>query len=126
MANLSRLEVPALLKLRDEVESRLASMGKTLSAQLASLGVGTGPAKRGRKPGSGKRVHALKGTKRPAKFRDPVTGKNWAGVGMTPLWLKRYEADGKSRDQFATGAVGKVNSAKRRRKPAKGGKAARK
>jgi DNA-binding protein H-NS len=61
-------------------------MKDALAKQLASLGIGT-PAKRGRKPGSGKRAHALKGTTRPAKYRDPKTGKTWAGVGMTPLWI---------------------------------------
>ena len=105
-ANLAKLDVPALLTLRDEVEARLASMRVTLNAQLASLGIGT-PAKRGRKPGSGKRAHALKGTTRPAKYRDPETGKTWAGVGMTPLWIKEYEKAGKSRDHFATGAWAK-------------------
>ena len=57
-ANLAKLEVPALLKLRDEVEARLASMKDTLTEQLAALGIGT-PAKRGRKPDGGKPAHAL-------------------------------------------------------------------
>jgi DNA-binding protein H-NS len=26
-------------------------------------------------------------TKAPAKYRDPLTGKTWAGRGRTPLWL---------------------------------------
>ena len=115
--NLAKLDVPALLTLRDKVETRLASMKDALTKQLASLGIGA-PAKRGRKPGSGKRAHALKGTTRPAKYRDPETGKTWAGVGMTPLWIKEYEKAGKSRDHFATGAAGAAPAKKRRAKKA--------
>ena len=99
-ARLEKLEIPALLKLRDDVERRLASMGQVLTEQLASLGIGA-PAKRGRKPGTSKRAHGLAGRKAAAKFRDPKTKTTWSGRGMTPLWLKAYEAEGKSRDQFA-------------------------
>jgi DNA-binding protein H-NS len=124
-AKLAKLEVPALLKLRDQIEARLSSMKDTLTAQLASLGIGT-PAKRGRK--RGKRAHALKGTKRPAKFRDPATGKTWAGVGMTPLWIKRYEENGRPRDQFVTGVSdgGQKAATRKDRKPKRAKKAARK
>jgi DNA-binding protein H-NS len=114
-ATLAKLDVSALLKLRDDVEARLASMRDSLSAQLASLGIGGAPKKRGRPAGSGNRAHALKGRKREAKYRDPETGKTWAGVGMTPLWIKEYEKAGKSRDQFA---VGGAASTKRRAKKA--------
>lgn len=114
--NLAKLEIPALLKLRDEVEVRLASMKEALTKQLAYLGI-DGPAKRGRKPGSD-RAHALKSRTRPAKYRDPETGKTWAGVGMTPLWIKPYEDAGKSREQFATGAKGAAPANKRRAKKA--------
>jgi hypothetical protein len=107
-ASLAKLDVSALLKLRDDVEFRLASMRDTLSVQLASLGIGSAPKKRGRPAGSGKRAHALKGRKREAKYRDPATGKTWAGVGMTPLWIKEYEKGGKSRDQFATGGAAPI------------------
>jgi DNA-binding protein H-NS len=115
-ASLAKLDVSALLKLRDEVEARLSSMKDTLTAQLASLGYGA-PTKRGRKPGrpvgSGKAAHGLKGTKRLAKYRDPETGTTWAGVGMTPKWIVAYEKAGKSRDQFATN--GAAPKAKKRR-----------
>jgi DNA-binding protein H-NS len=104
VARLAKLEVPALLKLRNEIDARLSSLRETLTAQLASLGMGSSP-KHGRKPGA-VRAHGLKGSTRPAKYRDPATGKTWAGVGMTPLWLKGYEADGKSREEFAAGANG--------------------
>jgi DNA-binding protein H-NS len=118
-ANLGKLDVPALIKLRDAVEKQLASMRDTLTAQLAALGIGSGPKKRGRPAGVGKRTHALKGTKRPAKYRDPETGKTWAGVGMTPLWLREYEAAGKLRDQFAAKAGGEIGNAKKQRRSKK-------
>jgi hypothetical protein len=127
-ASLAKLDVSALLKLRDDVEARLSSMKDMLTAQLESLGIGSAPArKRGRPAGSGnrasgKKTHALKGTKRPAKFRDPATGATWAGVGMTPKWIVAYEKRGKSRDQFATGA----NDAKAAKKGRHVKKAARK
>ena len=118
-SSLTNLDVPALLKLRDNVEDALASMGKTLSGQLAALGIGSGPKKRGRPAGSGKRAHALKGTKRPAKYRDPETGKTWAGVGMTPLWIKEHEKAGKSRDQFAANGAAPKGKKRRAKKAAR-------
>jgi hypothetical protein len=101
---LAKLEVPALIKLRGEIDARLKSLHDALREQLAYF---TGPAKSapGRK---GIRVHALKGTKRPAKYRDPASGKTWAGVGMLPLWLKAYEAKGKKRDQFSIDGSGSI------------------
>lgn len=40
------------------------------------------------------------GVKLPAKYRDPATGKTWAGVGRAPKWVSEAEAAGKSRDEF--------------------------
>ena len=40
------------------------------------------------------------GSKRPPKFRDPVTGNTWAGVGRAPKWIVEAEAAGKSREDF--------------------------
>lgn len=34
------------------------------------------------------------------KYRDPVTGKTWAGRGAVPKWLREKEAAGRSRDDF--------------------------
>ena len=115
--NLSKLDVSAILKLRDAVEVQLASLGKTMLSQLESLGIGSAPKKRGRPAGrTGKRAHGLKGRKREAKYRDPETGQTWAGVGMTPLWIREYEKNGKSRDQFATnGAAPKPKKRKARK-----------
>ena len=106
IADLRKMGVEALLKLRSDIENALGDRRRQLEQQLQHLGLfGKSPAKRGRKPGNTNKTHALKGTKRPAKFRDPETGKTWAGVGMLPRWLSAYEAKGMSRDQFATGAA---------------------
>jgi DNA-binding protein H-NS len=32
---------------------------------------------------------------RPVKYRDPVSGATWSGIGREPLWIK-----GQSREQF--------------------------
>lgn len=123
---LAKLEVPALLRLRTEIDARLTALRDRLSQQLSLL-IGNAPAAERRKPGA-KRRHALKGTRRPAKYRDPETGKTWAGVGMTPLWIRRYEEAGKERGQFATSASGSAPKApgKKNLKKQRGKKAARK
>ena len=40
------------------------------------------------------------GNKRPAKYKDPVSGKEWAGTGSQPLWVKFHIANGGSLDDF--------------------------
>ena len=52
----------------------------------------------GRRRGTTKRGGT--GVKRPAKFRDPVSGKTWAGVGRAPRWIVDAEAAGRSREEF--------------------------
>jgi DNA-binding protein H-NS len=106
IGDLRKMGVEALLKLRSDIENALGDRRRQLEKQLEHLGLfGKTNGRRGRKPGSTNKTHALKGTKRPAKYRDPETGKTWAGVGMLPRWLAAYEAKGMSRDQFATGAA---------------------
>lgn len=112
IAQLRQLDVPALLKLRDAVQERIDYMREKLTGELASLDMLRPKAERRQK--AQKRAHALKGTKRPAKFRDPQSGATWAGVGLAPRWLRAYEAKGKSRDQFATGANGRAPKASKR------------
>lgn len=38
---------------------------------------------------------AKSGTKIPAKYRDPVSGKEWTGRGISPAWLA-----GKAKEDF--------------------------
>jgi DNA-binding protein H-NS len=42
-----------------------------------------------------------KGKKAPIKFRDPETGNAWSGRGLTPVWLRNYEANGGKRSDLA-------------------------
>lgn len=42
-----------------------------------------------------------KGSKVPAKYRDPATGNSWSGRGLQPNWLKAALALGKKLDDFA-------------------------
>ena len=53
------------------------------------------------KPARKRKPSALKGKKAPVKFLDPVSGKSWSGRGMTPVWMREYEAAGKPRGAFA-------------------------
>jgi DNA-binding protein H-NS len=125
IGDLRKMGVEALLKLRSDIESALGDRRRQLEKQLEHLGLfGRTAGKRGRKPGSVNKTHALKGTKRPAKYRDPESGKTWAGVGMLPRWLAAYEAKGMSREQFATGATNSSAPARasKARKKSKTGK----
>ncbi len=36
-----------------------------------------------------------------AKYRHPDTGETWSGRGSAPGWLKRLEAQGRPREEFA-------------------------
>ena len=64
--NLARLDVPALLKLRDEIGAVLSQKADELKSQLARLGAdGVGKGRRGA-------VSALKGRRVAAKYRDPA------------------------------------------------------
>ena len=125
IGDLRKMGVEALLKLRSDIENALGDRRRQLEQQLQHLGLfGKSTSKRGRKPGSVNKTHALKGTKRPAKYRDPESGKTWAGVGMLPRWLTAYESKGMSREQFATGASNSSSPARasKGRKKSKAGK----
>ena len=38
-----------------------------------------------------------------AKYRDPVSGKEWSGRGIQPKWLREAVAAGRTREEFAVG-----------------------
>lgn len=118
--DLDKLNLDELLVLRDKVDARLSKMAaaemEVLQEKMAKLekytkpsarkaqalqalspkldGVSTQTAKR-------KKVSSQKGKKAPAKFRDPETGNTWSGRGLTPVWLRKYEAKGRKRSDFA-------------------------
>jgi DNA-binding protein H-NS len=96
--NLSRINVQALIDLRNKVEDALISQRSTLERQLEALGssiASVGPGKIAR----GGRGSALKGKKVAPKYRGP-DGETWAGRGATPRWLKAAIKDGKKLESF--------------------------
>jgi DNA-binding protein H-NS len=42
-----------------------------------------------------------KGSKVPAKYRDPASGATWSGRGLQPKWLKAALANGRKLSDFA-------------------------
>jgi DNA-binding protein H-NS len=72
--NLNKLDVEALLELRDEIEIELESRADKIKSQLLTLG---------RKSKNG---NSRKGVKVPPKYRGP-NGEEWAGRGARPRWL---------------------------------------
>ncbi|MBK1681388.1 H-NS family nucleoid-associated regulatory protein [Rhodocyclus tenuis] len=38
-----------------------------------------------------------------AKYRDPISGKEWSGRGIQPKWLREAVAAGRTREEFAVG-----------------------
>jgi DNA-binding protein H-NS len=50
------------------------------------------------KSGSGR---TRKGSKVPAKYRDPASGSTWSGRGLQPKWLKAALGSGRKLSDFA-------------------------
>lgn len=82
----------------DALEKRMAELakysGKPAPVPGHALAAGTST-----KPG--KRTSKRKGKKAPAKFRDPKSGNSWSGRGLTPVWLRDFEANGGKRADLA-------------------------
>jgi DNA-binding protein H-NS len=112
--NLARLDVPALLKLRDEIGSVLSQRADELKSQLARLGADVVVrSRRGR-------VSALKGRKVAPKYRDPDTGDTWAGRGAKPRWLlARLKAGRKLPDFLIDMSAAKGSEGRKRRRRSK-------
>jgi len=87
-ASLSRMNVEALMSLRDQIDKRLLERRAELEKELAAL---TGQAKL-----KGK---SLKGRKVPPKYRSR-SGETWAGRGVRPKWLVEALKKGKKIEEF--------------------------
>jgi DNA-binding protein H-NS len=112
--SLKNMDVDALLALRSQVDSQLASRSSDLQKQLARL-QGSADAPVVRRNG---RTSAMKGVKVKPKYRDAKTGETWAGRGMQPRWLAAALKRGKKLDDFlidktARKSVGKVRRKRR-------------
>jgi DNA-binding protein H-NS len=93
--SLAKLDVPALLKLRDDVGTALRQKSHELESQLAKLGEDVSWRGRG-----GRRAGAMKGLKVAPKYRDSETGETWAGRGARPRWLVARIKEGKKLQDF--------------------------
>ncbi|MBF0131995.1 MAG: H-NS histone family protein [Magnetococcales bacterium] len=50
---------------------------------------------------TGRMTRSDKGLKLPPKYRDPQNhDQTWSGKGPTPKWLRAYENNGRSREEF--------------------------
>jgi DNA-binding protein H-NS len=102
LAQLRTMKVPALLKLRDQVDAEIAGRRKGLERQLASLR-GGGPAKISFKTPK----HALTGRTVAPKYRD-TSGNTWSGRGLPPKWMTAAIKGGAKRDDFLIAAKRKA------------------
>jgi DNA-binding protein H-NS len=92
--NISKMDVQALMDLRDQVDQRLREHRVELQRQLeriALLG--------GERVQRGRRASALRGRKVPPKYRSP-SGETWAGRGARPRWLVAAIKEGKKLADF--------------------------
>ena|SRR6266516_380652 len=91
-ASLSRMNVEALMSLRDQIDKRLLECRSELEKQLAALS--------GQPKGRSIRISSsLQGRKVPPKYRSP-SGETWAGRGARPRWLVEALKKGKKIDDF--------------------------
>jgi DNA-binding protein H-NS len=114
--NLKNMDVDALLILRSQVDSQLATRRSDLQKQLARLqrlaaeasavvaNVGNG------------RTSAMKGVKVKPKYRDARTGDTWAGRGVQPRWLTAALKAGKKLDDYLIDKSARKLARKTRRK----------
>jgi DNA-binding protein H-NS len=108
--NLSRLNVEALMDLRDQVEQRLREHRVTIQEQLERIALLGGERVR-----RGQRGSALKGRKVPPKYRNS-SGETWAGRGAKPRWLVDAIKEGKKLDDFLIDKSARKGRRKRRAK----------
>ena len=94
---LEKLSLAELTDLRDAVEARISALAETemesLQEKMNALEPYLAGSRRAKRKDAGKKA--------PAKFKDPASGKTWSGRGMTPVWLREYEAAGRKREEFA-------------------------
>lgn len=110
--DLGTMSIDELLALRDEIDGHLnklvASEMDRLEKRMARLaGIAKDAKSKSQKiqkltsTDTAKPAKRRKGKKAPIKFRDPKTGNAWSGRGLTPVWLRNYEAGGGSRSDLA-------------------------
>src|SRR5436190_10237601 len=109
-ATLVHLPIPALLKLRDQVDQRLHEHRGDIEKQLqtiqqATVGSSVPPG----------RSSSLKGKKVAAKYRGPA-GETWSGRGARPRWLTAALRGGKNKlDDFLIDKPARKKQKKRKK-----------
>lgn len=113
LSEIQRLQTLAAKRRRKEVgaviadiRQKMADYGITLDelqkpARTRAAGGKTAGVKKGRP--AGKKTAKSKGLAKrsvPAKYRDPQTGAQWSGRGLTPRWLAEKEKAGAQREEF--------------------------
>ncbi len=91
-ASLSRMNVEALMSLRNQIDKRLLELRTELEKELAAF---TGQAKLKQLRISS----SLKGRKVPPKYRSQ-SGETWAGRGVRPKWMVEALKKGKKMEDF--------------------------
>ena len=108
--SLEGLSVDNLLDLREKIDERLtrliddeiSSLQKRMDRLSKYKNEPESPPSRVAKlRNSASKSRRRKGRKAPIKFRDPDSGNSWSGRGLTPVWLREYEANGGKRSDFA-------------------------
>jgi DNA-binding protein H-NS len=102
MPSLKGMNVEALMRLRKQVDERLAELRKELEKDLAAI---TGQPK----------AKSMKGKKVPPKYRSR-SGETWAGRGARPRWLVAAIKGGKKLDDFLIDKSARKGRRKRRSK----------
>ena len=106
--NLLRMDIQALMDLRDQVDQRLREHRVQLQKQLERIALLGGE----RTAPGGRRASALRGRIVPLKYRSP-SGDTWAGRGARPRWLVAAIKGGKKLDDFLIDKSGRKGRKKR-------------
>ena len=97
-SEMSMDELQALVNAASEaLEEKKDARRQELLAELEALGGVPEPVKRTRSAPAAETGSTR--AKPPVKYRDD-SGNSWTGRGATPRWLREYEEQGKSRDDF--------------------------
>jgi DNA-binding protein H-NS len=111
--NLKNMDVDALLALRSQIDSQLASRSSDLQKQLARLQGASADAPVVLRNG---RTSIMKGIKVKPKYRDAKAGDTWAGRGIRPRWLAAALKSGRKLEEFLIDKTAQKSVRKARRK----------
>jgi DNA-binding protein H-NS len=79
------------ITLLQEFRERAAAIGMRVSLEPLTA------------PSQTRKTRVDAGAPLPAKYRGP-NGETWSGRGIAPRWLKAFELEGRSREEFRVGA----------------------